>query len=162
MMMEVDNDNEILKLKQNLGYKENDKKVISDLNKCTTRTLYILHLEFNNDYELWLDKYKATDYGDLLTDEKMTRDILYWIKSWDDVVFGKKFESTRTIFTKEKNVNEFGGGILNNQNIKKDIEYNHNKHKIILIAGPPGMGKTTLARVLANHCKYEPIVVNLI
>lgn len=42
-MMEIDNDNEILKLKQNLGYKDtnkdNGKKLISDINKCTNRKI---------------------------------------------------------------------------------------------------------------------------
>jgi hypothetical protein len=37
--------------------------------------------------ELWLDKYKPKKYDELLTDEKTNRDILTWLKSWDEIVF---------------------------------------------------------------------------
>ena len=40
---------------------------------------------FNND--LWLEKYKPKKYDELLTDEKTNRDVLTWLKSWDEQVF---------------------------------------------------------------------------
>lgn len=41
----------------------------------------------NNNQDLWLEKYKPKKYDDLLTEEKTNRDILTWLKSWDEIVF---------------------------------------------------------------------------
>lgn len=42
--------------------------------------------------ELWLEKYKPRKYDQLLTDEKTNRDILTWLKSWDEIVFKVRCE----------------------------------------------------------------------
>lgn len=45
------------------------------------------HHNLNSNNELWLEKFKPKKYDDLLTDEKTNRDILTWLKSWDEIVF---------------------------------------------------------------------------
>ena len=37
--------------------------------------------------QLWIDKYTSTRFFDLLTDEAINRNVLTWLKSWDEVVY---------------------------------------------------------------------------
>jgi chromosome transmission fidelity protein 18 len=39
---------------------------------------------------LWSDKYTSYKFFDLLTDEMTNRNVLMWLKSWDEVVFPEK------------------------------------------------------------------------
>ena len=39
---------------------------------------------------LWVDKYTSVRFFDLLTDEALNRNVLTWLKSWDEVVFPER------------------------------------------------------------------------
>ena len=134
----------------------------------------------NNNEILFTDKYKPTKYIDLITEEKVNREILTWMKSWDEIVFNKKFnipkipinlnKNLQNQFPSKNNTNNINNNNNNNntKNIKTlknqiqyiEVDYVQSKHKIILISGPPGIGKTTLANIIASHCGYEPIIIN--
>jgi hypothetical protein len=65
------------------------------------------------------------------------------MKSWDEIVFGKKFILPHKLNNQIK-PNEIGGNFnkQNNQNnFNNECEFLQSKHKIILISGPPGIGK---------------------
>ena len=126
---------------------------------------------------LFTDKYKPKTYSDLLTEEKTNREILTWMKSWDEIVFNRKFtipkipiiqninnQNKNYLNKSKKTVNSNSQNLNEKNNINQieyyEVEYVQSKHKIILISGPPGIGKTTMANIISRQCGYEPIIIN--
>ncbi|KAJ8318400.1 hypothetical protein KUTeg_003491 [Tegillarca granosa] len=100
---------------------------------------------------------KLLDEADRITAE-IHRTLLHWLKLWDYVVFGKELN----IKNKDKKKQ-------NKDNKKKKYQpevmdeldkYNRPVQKIALLNGPPGLGKTTLAHVLAEHAGYSTVEIN--
>ena len=97
--------------------------------------------------QLWVDKYAPVGFLDLLSDELINREVVKWVKAWDRCVFGSKGGANRHLGASETSTNP--GDPLGRP-----------EQKIILLAGPPGLGKTTLAHIVAGHCGYKPMEIN--
>uniref|UniRef100_A0A6P4F1G0 Chromosome transmission fidelity protein 18 homolog n=1 Tax=Drosophila rhopaloa TaxID=1041015 RepID=A0A6P4F1G0_DRORH len=128
---------------------------------------------------LWVDKYKPRKYIDLLSDEMTNRSLLYWLKMWDKVVFGKAFHSKQeqeavageggsnnqlNSFNKRTGKFESNGGWRqrkSRQALNTNVDaLGRPMQKVALLCGPPGLGKTTLAHTIARHAGYNVREIN--
>lgn len=93
---------------------------------------------------LWTEKYRAKKFTDLIGDERTHRAVMHWLKCWDQIVFpGSARAKSKFKASSNANANE---------------EKAH--RKILMLTGPPGLGKTTLAHVCAKQAGYEVQEIN--
>ncbi|XP_016135111.1 chromosome transmission fidelity protein 18 homolog [Sinocyclocheilus grahami] len=120
---------------------------------------------------LWVDQFSPQHYTDLLSDDFTNRCLLKWLKLWDTVVFGRerKPRSTpadvRSNFTNAQNQNQSQRFKTKSQMTEEILEaeldqYKRPKFKVALLSGPPGLGKTTLAHIIAKHAGYNVVEIN--
>jgi chromosome transmission fidelity protein 18 len=91
---------------------------------------------------MWTEKYRAKKFTDLVGDERTHRAVLRWLKAWDPIVFPGS--------SKPKI----------NSRMRDDSAEEKPHRKILLLTGPPGLGKTTLAHVCAKQAGYEVVEIN--
>ncbi|ONH68087.1 Chromosome transmission fidelity protein 18 [Cyberlindnera fabianii] len=95
---------------------------------------------------LWAEKWRPQNFLDFVGNEAGNRKILRWVKKWDRVVFDKNFKPLTTADGKEESrfMDPFG----------------RPERKVLLINGPPGLGKTTVSHVIAKQAGYEVMEIN--
>ena len=116
--------------------------------------------------QLWVDKYAPRAFVELLSDERLNRQVLRWVKQWNPVVFGTAAPPAESKPAWQGGGGQWGagaggagagaaGGAAGGPAASKRPE-----KPLLLIAGPPGLGKTTLAHVAAAHAGYRTIEIN--
>ncbi|XP_047143449.1 chromosome transmission fidelity protein 18 homolog isoform X1 [Hydra vulgaris] len=120
--------------------------------------------------DLWVEKYSPKRYTDLLSDDGTNRILLRWLKLWDDIVFNNGINNIKSQSVKKQFQQENISKLKENATSfpkKFDIEdelvldaKGRPKHKVALLCGNPGLGKTTLAHVISCHAGYNIVEMN--
>ncbi|XP_033820967.1 chromosome transmission fidelity protein 18 homolog [Periophthalmus magnuspinnatus] len=123
---------------------------------------------------LWVDRFSPRHYTELLSDDFTNRCLLKWLKSWDTVVFGRE-RKARPVHSQQtskqisfkpnqpnQNANRFKSKVeMTEELLEAELDqYKRPKFKVALLSGPPGLGKTTLAHVIAKHAGYNVVEIN--
>lgn len=90
-----------------------------------------------NSHLLLCEKYRPSDFFDLLGNDDANRQVLRWMNYWKSIVFGTD-------------------PILNDYTDR----LGRPQRKLLLLNGPPGTGKTTAAHVIANQAGFNVLEIN--
>ncbi|XP_060028653.1 chromosome transmission fidelity protein 18 homolog isoform X2 [Erinaceus europaeus] len=119
---------------------------------------------------LWVDEFAPHRYTDLLSDDFINRCLLKWLKLWDVVVFGRERPARKprpSVEPARLGKEAPGPGKWKSQEqvleemLEAELDPSRRpRQKVALLCGPPGLGKTTLAHVVARHAGYCVVEMN--
>ncbi|KAK3294089.1 uncharacterized protein B0H64DRAFT_475617 [Chaetomium fimeti] len=112
---------------------------------------------------LWTEKYRARTFMDLCGDDLTNRQVLRWLKRWDPIVFPHAASKSKPAIRRlhrqqQQQQQQQPQGPQGQQGHQPEEEKPH--RKILMLHGPPGLGKTTLAHVCARQAGYEVMEIN--
>lgn len=126
-------------------YAKLERQRLEDQNQSQQQESYLKNISSDSKSILWAEKYRPKSFFDLVGNDFTNRKILKWFKLWSRTVFNSNFNP---ITLEEMN------------ELKTSDLFGRPDRKILLIHGPPGLGKTTVAHVIANQVGYEVLEIN--
>lgn len=99
------------------------------------------------EHELWTKKYAPVTLSDIMGNQDVIRKLRSWLNDWDTVVIKGIKKDIKPNFSK----GGFGGG---------NFAQSNPNARAAMLSGPPGIGKTTVARLIAAELNYSIIEQN--
>ncbi|OMJ94988.1 hypothetical protein SteCoe_1680 [Stentor coeruleus] len=131
---EIDEESDHFQLKTTL---KND--IVNKINPVQTKKFSV---EDQKLTELWTDKYKPKSLDDMIGNTSIIQKLQEWLDDWESVVLNNNIKPQSP-----------------SRNGKNDASKNLNA-AAVLLSGPPGIGKTTAARLVANLYGYRVMELN--
>uniref|UniRef100_T1INU3 Saposin B-type domain-containing protein n=1 Tax=Strigamia maritima TaxID=126957 RepID=T1INU3_STRMM len=113
--------------------------------------------------DLWVDQFRPKNYIDLLSDDGINRNLLRWLKLWDKVVFDRERKPKQQQQQQQQQRQQRQAASKRkfaNQVVEELDHLGYPAQRVALLCGPPGLGKTTLAHVIASHAGYNVVELN--
>ncbi|KAK9390070.1 hypothetical protein V1515DRAFT_529632 [Lipomyces mesembrius] len=143
---------DIEKIMLDIEKEDRDKKLrILQNQPETVSTQYDALFTNNSEGELWVEKWRAKKWIDLIGDERAHRTLLRWLQQWSHAVFKHPVTATNN----KRRFGESNAGKL----VQTD-PYHRPHKKLLLLHGAPGLGKTTIAHVAARQAGYDVLEIN--
>ncbi|CUS20625.1 LAQU0S01e10924g1_1 [Lachancea quebecensis] len=102
--------------------------------------------------QLWTEKWKPRTFFDLVGNEKTNRRVLKWLRQWSPLVFGQELPKKSSSVREKLGAD---GAVLDFEDpLQRPYK------KILLLNGPPGIGKTSVAHVVAKQAGFSVIEIN--
>lgn len=102
------------------------------------------------EMQLWTDKYRPRKFTDLLAVDSNNIEVLRWVSQWRNFI-NRNSPNPKRARTSMRDDQGDGDILIPNTTPEK---------RILIMSGPPGLGKTTLAHVVAQAGDFQVVEIN--